>query len=118
VPTIMGQVRGDKVRLVATTTAKRPKLFPNVPTIQESGVRDYDVETWWGIVGPPGLRADVVRILNKAINDAAANEEMRKRFESEGADPFIGAPADLAATLRGELESWRRVVREGGLKLD
>ena len=118
VPTIIGQVKGDKVRLVATTTSKRSKLFPNVPTIQESGVRDYNVETWWGIVGPPGLSADVVRSLNKAINDAAANEEMRKRFESEGADAFIGTPADLATALATELEGWRKVVREGGLKLD
>lgn len=118
VPTIIGQVKGDKVRVVATTTSKRSKLFPNVPTIQESGVRDFNVETWWGIVGPPGLPTDVVRILNKAINEAAANEEMRKRFESEGADAFTGTPADLAAALRDELEGWRKVVREGGLKLD
>ena len=118
VPTIIGQVKGDKVRLVATTTSIRSKLFPNVPTIQESGVRDFNVETWWGIVGPPGLPADIVKILNKAINDAAANEEMRKRFESEGADAFIGTPADLATALGSELEGWRKVVREGGLKLD
>jgi tripartite-type tricarboxylate transporter receptor subunit TctC len=118
VPTIVGQVKADKVRLVATTTSRRSKLFPNVPTIQESGVRDFNVQTWWGIVGPAGLSADIAKILNKAINDAAGNEEMRKRFESEGAAPFTGTPADLASTLRDELEGWRKVVREGGLKLD
>ena len=118
VPTIIRQVKGDKVRLVATTTAKRSKLFPNVPTVQEAGVRDFNVETWWGIVGPPGLPADIVKTLNQAINDAAANEGMRKRFESEGADAFTGAPTDLATTLRDELEAWKKVVREGGLKLD
>src|ERR1700687_2231106 len=53
VPTILGQVKGDKVRLIATTARSRTKLFPNVPTVQESGVKDFHVETWWGIVGPP-----------------------------------------------------------------
>jgi tripartite-type tricarboxylate transporter receptor subunit TctC len=111
-------VKGDKVRLIATTAAARTRLFPEVPTVQESGVKGFDVETWWGIVGPANLPADVVRTLNKAINDAAASPEMKKRFESEGADPFSGAPADLARTLHDELEGWRRVVREGGLKID
>ncbi|HUP28592.1 MAG TPA: tripartite tricarboxylate transporter substrate binding protein [Usitatibacter sp.] len=118
VPTILGQVKGGKVRLIAATSGKRSRIFPEVPTVQESGVRDFQVETWWGIVGPPGLPADVVAVLNKAINEAAASPEMRKRFESEGAEQFSGTPGDLQAVLRDELESWRRVVREGGLKLD
>jgi tripartite-type tricarboxylate transporter receptor subunit TctC len=118
VPTILGQVKGDKVRLVASTSAARAKLFPNVPTVRESGVKDFTVETWWGIVGPPGLPAEIVRALNKAINDSAASAEMKKRFETEGADPFAGSPADLAAVLKEELDGWRKVVREGGLKLD
>ena len=118
VPTILGQVKGDKVRLVATTAKSRTRLFPNVPTVQESGVKDFHVETWWGIVGPPGVPADVVAALNKAINAAAAGEEMKKRFETEGADPHAGPPSDLANVLRDELEGWRRVVREGGLKVE
>ena len=118
VPTILGQVKGDKVRLIAATSAKRSKLFPEVPTVQEGGVRDFAVETWWGIVGPPGLPAEVVATLNRAINEVAAGPEMRKRFESEGAEQFSGTPEDLRAVLKDELESWRRVVREGGLKLD
>jgi tripartite-type tricarboxylate transporter receptor subunit TctC len=118
VPTILGQVKGDKVRLLATTAKARTKLFPDVPTVQEAGVKDFNVETWWGIVGPPGLPAEVVGQLNKAINASAAADEMKKRFETEGADAFSGAPADLAAVLRAELGGWRKVVREGGLKID
>jgi tripartite-type tricarboxylate transporter receptor subunit TctC len=117
VPTILGQVKGDKVKLLATTTNKRSKLFPDVPTVQEAGVKNFTVETWWGIVGPPGLPADIVDKLNKAINEAAASPEMRKRFETEGAEQFAGKPEDLQGVLRDELEGWRRVVREGGLKL-
>jgi tripartite-type tricarboxylate transporter receptor subunit TctC len=118
VPTILGQVKGERVRLLATTSAARSKLFPDVPTVQESGIRDFAVETWWGVVGPPGLAPEIVRVLNRAINEAAASAEMRKRFESEGAEPFAGAPADLQNVLRDELEGWRRVVREAGIKVD
>jgi tripartite-type tricarboxylate transporter receptor subunit TctC len=118
VPTILGQVRSDKVRLIASTAAKRSRLFPDLPTVQEGGVKDFNVETWWGIVGPPGMPADIVQALNRAINEAAASAEMRKRFESEGADAFSGTPLDLQQVLREELDGWRRVVREGGLKLD
>jgi tripartite-type tricarboxylate transporter receptor subunit TctC len=118
VPTILGQVKGNKVALIAATSAKRSRLFPDLPTVQEAGVKDYAVETWWGIVGPPGMPADVVATLNKAINAAAASPELRKRFESEGAEQFAGTPDDLRRVLGDELEGWRRVVREGGLKLE
>jgi tripartite-type tricarboxylate transporter receptor subunit TctC len=118
VPTILGQVKGDKVRLVAATSATRSKLFPDVPTVREAGVRDFVVETWWGIAGPAGLPPEVVRTLNKAINDSVGGEEMRKRFASEGADAFTGSPAEFGAALQKELDGWRKVVREGGLKLE
>jgi len=118
VPTILGQVKGDKVQLIAATSATRARLFPDVPTVGEGGVKDFAVETWWGIVGPAGLPAEIVRALNKAINDAVAGDEMRRRFQAEGADPYSGSPADFAEALRRELESWRKVVREGGLKID
>ena len=118
VPTILGQVKGEKVRLIASTSSARTRLFPNTPTLDESGVKGFNVETWWGVVGPAGLPADIVRTLNRAINDAAASEELKKRFENEGADPFSGTPADLGNVLKDELEGWRKVVREGGLKVE
>ena len=118
VPTILGQVKGDKVRLIASTSSARTRLFPATPTLDESGVKGYNVETWWGVVGPAGMPADVVRTLNKAINDAAASEELKKRFANEGADTFTGTPLEFGNVLRDELEGWRKVVREGGLKIE
>jgi tripartite-type tricarboxylate transporter receptor subunit TctC len=117
VPTILGQVKGGKVRLIATTARERTKLFPDVPTVQEGGVKDFNVETWWGVVGPAGLPPEIVAALNKAINAAAARDEMKKRFVTEGADPHSGPPEDLGNVIREELDGWRRVVREAGLNL-
>ena len=76
------------------------------------------MSTWWGIVGPAGLPPQIVQTLNQAINEAAAGEVLKKRFIEEGAEPFQGSPADLAKHLQAELNSWRQVVKEGGLKFD
>jgi tripartite-type tricarboxylate transporter receptor subunit TctC len=118
VPTILGQIKADNVRLLATTSARRSSLFPETPTAQEFGIKDYDVGTWWGIVGPAGLPPPTVEALNAAINRAAASETIRKRFAEEGAEPNSGKPEDLARVMNIELATWRKVVREGGLKFD
>jgi tripartite-type tricarboxylate transporter receptor subunit TctC len=118
VPTILGQVKGDKVRLLATTGRDRSPLFPGVPTVMESGVKSFEVGTWWGIVGPKGMPADVVAFLNRAINEATASEAFRKRFADEGAERIAGTPAEFAASLRVELEDWRKVVHDAGIKIE
>lgn len=118
VPTILGQVKGGKVRLLATTGKSRSRLFPDVPTVMEAGVKDFDVGTWWGIVAPRDLPADVLAALNRAINESTAAEALARRFVDEGAERFAGTPADFGAALSAELEGWRRVVRGAGLKID
>jgi tripartite-type tricarboxylate transporter receptor subunit TctC len=118
VPTMLGQVTGQTVRLIAVTGRERSKLFPQMPTVMEAGVKDFDVSTWWGLVGPPGTPPDVLAKLNAAVNDAATGEGLVKRFSEEGAEPFRGAPADFAQVLKSELETWQQVVKERGLKLD
>ena len=118
VPTILGQVKGGKVRLIATTGRTRSKLFPDVPTVMEAGVKDFEVGTWWGIVGPRDLPAEIVTALNQAINESTAAEALAKRFVDEGAERFAGSPSEFGVALAHELDSWRRVVKEAGLKID
>jgi len=118
VPTILGQVKGDRVRLLATTGKARSTLFPQVPTVIESGVRDFDVSTWWGIVGPKGLPPEIVAALNAAINEGAASEALSKRFVDEGAQAMKGTSAEFGAVIQQELEAWRKVVHAAGIKID
>jgi tripartite-type tricarboxylate transporter receptor subunit TctC len=118
VPTILGQVRADAVRLIAATSRERSPLFPDTPTVQESGVADYDVGTWWSVMGPAGLPPEIVRALNTAVNDAAASPTLSKRFADEGATPFRGTPEAFGKMLTQELQNWRKVVQDGGLKLN
>jgi tripartite-type tricarboxylate transporter receptor subunit TctC len=118
VPTILGQVRAGAVKVIAATGKTRTRLFPDVPTVAEAGVPDYAVGTWWGIVGPAGLSPGLTAQLNKAVNEAAASDSLRKRFSDEGAEPFAGTPEAFGALLRDELETWRRVVKDGNLKIE
>jgi tripartite-type tricarboxylate transporter receptor subunit TctC len=118
VPTILSQVKAGKVKLIATTSKSRSKLFPDVPTVMESGVKSFEVGTWWGIVGPKDLPADIVAILNRAINESTATEALVKRFEEEGAERFAGTPAEFGSSIKHELDGWRKVVLDAGLKID
>ncbi|NBY68735.1 MAG: tripartite tricarboxylate transporter substrate binding protein [Betaproteobacteria bacterium] len=118
VPTILSQVKAGKVKLIATTSKSRSKLFPDVPTVMESGVKSFEVGTWWGIVGPKDLPADIVAILNRAINESTATEALVKRFEEEGAERFAGTPAEFGTSIKHELDGWRKVVLDAGLKID
>lgn len=118
VPTILNQVKAGKVKLIATTSKSRSKLFPDVPTVMESGVKSFEVGTWWGIVGPKDLSADIVATLNRAINESTASEALVKRFEEEGAERFAGTPADFGTSIKNELDGWRKVVQDAGLKID
>jgi tripartite-type tricarboxylate transporter receptor subunit TctC len=118
VATILGQVQGNTVTVLAATSRNRSRLFPYVPTIEESGVKDYNVSTWWGIVGPARMSTTVISRINELVNEAAASEALAKRFADEGAEPFRGDPGDFASVLKQELAGWRKVVQEGGLKLN
>ena len=115
VPTILGQVQSKNVRLLAVTSDKRSPLFPDTPTLTEEGVPGLNLETWWGIVGPQNMPADLVTQLNASINEAAAAPAMRKRFEEEGATTFRGSGADFGSALKTEFSNWRRVVESGNL---
>ena len=118
VPTILPYVRDNRVELLAVTGAKRLPMFPNVPTMIESGVKDFDIHTWWGVLAPAGTPKPIVDALNRAINDVAAAEPVRGRLAHEGADAVSGTPADFQQALAAELANWRSVVKTAGLKLD
>lgn len=118
VPTILNQVKAGKVKLIATTSKTRSKLFPDVPTVMEGGVKSFEVGTWWGIVGPKDMPAETLAILNRAINESTASESLVKRFEEEGAERFAGTPAEFGSSIKQELDGWRKVVQDAGLKID
>lgn len=113
VPTIFSHVRDGKLPVLAVTSAKRSRLFPDVPTLAESGMPGFDVSTWWGVLAPAKTPAAIVDALNQAVNDAAAAEPVSSRLVHEGADAIRLTPAAFGTELTKELALWRAVARSG-----
>ncbi|MNL42789.1 Tripartite tricarboxylate transporter family receptor [compost metagenome] len=118
VPTILSQVRDQRVDLLAVTGKARSPLFPDTPTVAEAGVADFDITTWWGVLAPAGTPPEIVGSLNQAINAAASDTLVRGRLKHEGAQAISGTPEDFGQALSAELEMWRGVVQKSGMALD
>ena len=113
-PTMLAHVKADKVQLLAVTSKERSSLFPNVPTLAESGVPGFDISTWWGLLGPAGMPKDLVEKLNAASNKITAQKLVSDRLVSEGATIFRGDANDFSKKLQSELAVWKGVV--GGIE--
>lgn len=118
VPTLIGQIRNNKLRPLAVTSAKRVDDLPNVPTINESGYKGFDAVTWFGLLAPAGTPKEVISKLNAEFNKALQNPELRKKLGDEGADAAGGTPEQFAALIRDEIPRWGKVVKDSGAKID
>jgi tripartite-type tricarboxylate transporter receptor subunit TctC len=118
VPTLIGQIRNNKLRPLAVTSAKRVDDLPSVPTINESGYKGFDAVTWFGLLAPAGTPKDVIAKLNAEFNKALQNPELRTKLGNEGADAAGGTPEQFAALIKDEIPRWGKVVKESGAKVD
>lgn len=118
VPTLIGQIRNNKLRPLAVTSAKRVDDLPNVPTINESGYTGFDAVTWFGLLAPAGTPKDVITRLNAEFNNALQNANLRKALGDQGADAAGGTPEQFAALIKDDVPRWGKVVKESGAKVD
>lgn len=116
VPAVIQHVKSGGLDLLAVTSAKRSPIFPNVPTVAEAGVPDYNITTWWGLLAPAGTPEAIVAKLNAVVNEVAAKEPLKTRLINEGAEPYRGAPADFKSVLSTELKTWQDVAKATNLK--
>ena len=118
VPSAMGQIKSGKLRPLAVTSAKRSSSLPEVPTIAESGYKDFDVSTWYGVLAPAGTPAPIVALLNADINRLLANPEVRAAIQAQGAEPEAMTQARFAQLLKSDYAKWKGIVEASGAKLD
>jgi tripartite-type tricarboxylate transporter receptor subunit TctC len=117
-PTTLPHARSGRLRPLAVTTAQRSAQMPQVPTLDEAGVKGYELASWFGIFAPAGTPRAIVERLNAAINTATGRAELKQRLSSQGAEPLSGTPEELAAYLKRELEKYGKIVRESGVKVE
>jgi len=111
-------IRDGKVRALAITSAKRTPLAPDLPTMMEAGVPDYEVTTFNGIAAPAGTPRVIVDALNAAINEGMKTLEMQDTVKRLGAVPLLGTPAEFASFIAAQNEKWRSVARAANIKVD
>jgi len=115
---VMTLVTAGKLRALAVSSAQRIKPLPAVPTIAESGYKDFEAVTWSGIVAPAGTPADIVAKLNAEIAKTLARPDFLERLSAEGSQPLGGSPQQFAEFLRAEHAKWGVAVRASGAKVD
>jgi len=118
-PTVLPQVRANKLTALAISSTKRSPLAPQVPTVAEVGYKDYDATFYLVLMAPRGTPDDVVRTLNGFANEALKGTDLQeKALAPVDLTPAGGSPTEAAATLRGISAKWEKVIRRIGLSLD
>ncbi len=115
---LVPQVKAGKVRALAVTSRRQASLLPDVPTLDESGLKGYEAGSWYGILVPAGTPKDIITRLNAEIVRAIRQPEMRERLASEGADPVGGTHEEFAAHIRVELARMGKLIRDVRIKVD
>lgn len=114
--TALQPLAAGKVQALAVTTAKRSALFPQLPTMAEAGVRNYEVSTWYAVLVPARTPKTVVMRLNKELGMVTSSAALRDTFASQGLEPAHTTPDEARAYIRSEITKWGEVVTKAGLK--
>lgn len=113
---IIGAVRSGQVRALGITSAERWPLYPDLATVQEQGVPNYDLPSFSAVMGPKGLPEPIVRRMNEAINAGLQDAEMQRRLEANGNIPFPSTPQAFETLMRTQRDTWRDLVRASGVQ--
>jgi tripartite-type tricarboxylate transporter receptor subunit TctC len=117
-PSVVPQIQSGKMRALAVTSAERDASVPNVPTMQESGIADYNLSSWFGLFAPSGTPREVMRRINAEVARQLQIAEVRQRLLSLGAVPSIKGLDEANKFFHDELERWSHVVKASGATAD
>jgi tripartite-type tricarboxylate transporter receptor subunit TctC len=117
VPNLIEQFRGGKVRPVAVTTKTRLSTLPDVPTLEESGFKDFEIGSWYGLWGPAGMPADVVATLNRGIAEAMKTPSVTERVAKQGLIPVGSSSADFAKFQNDEIAKFSKIIKDADIKI-
>jgi len=106
----------NRVRPLATTGLKRSSVYPDLPTVDEAGLKGFEVDLWLGVFAPAGIPSDVLARLNGDIAKTLQKDEVKTAFDKVGVEPRGTNPQDGAAFLKAEFDKWKTVITEGNIK--
>jgi tripartite-type tricarboxylate transporter receptor subunit TctC len=118
ISTALPQVNANKLRALATTTARRPAVAAHLPTVAEAGLPGFETSIWFGLVVPARTPKDIIERLNQETVRALADADLRKRYAVLGIETMGGTPEALSKLMRDETAKWGRVVKAAGVQID
>ncbi len=118
VPSVLPMIQSNKVRAIAALSAKRLATVPQVPTTGESGVNNFEVSVWFGMLAPAATPRDIVNRLNQELAKALASPDIRERFASGGIEPLTSTPEQFAAFARAETVRYAKVIKDANISID
>jgi tripartite-type tricarboxylate transporter receptor subunit TctC len=117
-PPAMPYVKSGRLRVIAVTSAKRSPLLPQAPTVAETGLPGYEVNSWYGVFAPPALPKEIIAKINADIVTVLALADVKERLAGLGAEPQPMTPDDFGKFVRDDIAKWSKVVKESGAKID
>ena len=117
-PAALPFVRAGRLRALGVSTAKRSTALPDVPTLQEGGVKGYDNALWTGILAPAGVPSAIIARLHGEIVNVVGLPEVKEALAKQGAEPSSSTPEQFSAYIRSELAKWAKVVKDANVRLD
>ncbi len=115
-PAVMPHVNSGRLRALAVTGLTRLPSLPQIPTLDESGVKGFDASGWYGILAPAGTPREIVAKLNAEIRRIMQTPDLRARLDNEGAIPAAGSPEEFAAFIVTEIARWGAVLKRAGIE--
>jgi len=118
IPPYLPQVKAGKIRALAVTSAKRSPAAPELPTVEEAGVKGYEASSWFGLMAPAGTPADIVAKIAAESQRMLQTPDMRERLLALGAQPVGNTPDEFAKFVRDEIAKWGAVIKNAGVTLN
>ena len=115
---VVGHIRGGKVRALAVTTIKRTKILPDIPTMDEAGLKGFEASTWHGLVAPAGTPPEVIAKLHDAAVKALNDPDVQTSLEKLGVDIVGNTPTEFQAYINKEIPKWAAIVKASGATVD
>jgi tripartite-type tricarboxylate transporter receptor subunit TctC len=111
-------IRNKRMRPLAVSTGKRVAVVPDVPTMMEAGVKDFEYSTWYGVLVPAGTPQAVITRLNAELVKALAMPDVKERFGAQGVEPGSTTAQEFKAFLNAEVKRWAPVIKASGMKVN
>jgi tripartite-type tricarboxylate transporter receptor subunit TctC len=115
---VLQHIKSGKLRALAVTTAKRSSALPDVPTLEEAGLKGFDIGTWFGVLAPAATPKDIVARLNTEIVKALQNPDMRKRMDEIGAEPIGNSQEAMAKQIKDETAKFAKLVKDAKVTIE